>query len=192
MLTVLSVSPLLSDPRASPYMQRSCFPTQGSAREYGADAPPVEAPPPHRVRRPGRADAGPSQPEASTSGGSGFGAPSARSVEEIKAKYGHGRQGAAASADERGQSAAGVMGQNVAMMQERGERLGRLGERAEEMAGDAAGFADLARQLSKQSRGGMFGLMTAACRRSPAFQRPCHRSCDGPQLACACPPCTAC
>ncbi|CAG9461770.1 unnamed protein product [Pedinophyceae sp. YPF-701] len=85
----------------------------------------------------------------------------ARTVDEIRAKYGHAARGGEGGALAGQQSAVAqtraVMEQNVAAAQERGERLGRLQQRTAEMHEDAQSFADLASQLErKMRRGGLW------------------------------------
>lgn len=63
-------------------------------------------------------------------------------MEEIKAKYGRGRKDAG--------SVGAQMGDNLAAMQQRGERIAEIERRAEEMREDAAGFAALAKELNRR------------------------------------------
>ncbi|KAG2484013.1 hypothetical protein HYH03_017180 [Edaphochlamys debaryana] len=110
----------------------------GGARAYtpsgGGSAGPSRAPAPAYATKP----AGPG------------GAPRTRTAEEIKRAY--GREPKAASANARTGEVRDVMEQNKSKLEERGERLRRLDDKAADLEASAQGFAEMARQLADRER----------------------------------------
>ena len=72
-----------------------------------------------------------------------------RSASDIRSAYGRDRRETSASAS--AGDVAAIMGDNVARLKERQEKLERLEERGADLEKSAANFADMARQLNQQA-----------------------------------------
>uniref|UniRef100_A0A061RJI2 V-SNARE coiled-coil homology domain-containing protein n=1 Tax=Tetraselmis sp. GSL018 TaxID=582737 RepID=A0A061RJI2_9CHLO len=119
-------------------------PTKQPTNQPPPPPAPAKAEPPPKEERPSR-----HQSRAVGSAPLG-GVPQRRTSAQIKELYGGGRQSKTSAAQGAASSASAVMGDNVARMRERGERLSKLQEKTAALEDNAKGFADMARELAKK------------------------------------------